>query len=203
MLPKAGSTVLNRATVSGASSGNRTPARSARSATSEVFAAADCDRCHAVTPRRSTDLHRELDRFGQLVEIVDRDHAVTAEVGLIRVPVAGERPGVRSGCRRALGRPADLQRDHRLARGVHRAHCARKGHGIAQRFDEERNGPGLAIIGEIRKVVRHVEHRGVAYGDEVGKTETPQRGERNARRAAMGNDGEAAIPHPLGYARAV
>ena len=128
---------------------------------------------------------------------------MTAEVGLVGIPVAGERPGVRGGRRRALRRPADLQRDHGLARVVHRPHCARKGRRIAQRFDEERHGLGLAVIGEVLEVVGHVEHRGVAYGDEVGKTEAPQCGERNARGAAMGNDGEAAVSHPFGDARAV
>src|SRR6185503_19507960 len=58
-------------------------------------------------------------------------------------------------------------------------------------------------ISQIFEVVSHVEHRGIAYGDEVRNAKAPQRGERNARGTAMRNDGEAAVSHPFRNTRAV
>jgi hypothetical protein len=83
------------------------------------------------------------------------------------------------------------------------ARKARKARRIAQRLDEKRDSLGLAVIGEVLQVVWYVEHRGIAHGDEVRNTEAPQGRERNASGAAMGHDGESALPHPFRDARAV
>jgi hypothetical protein len=137
---------------------------------------------------------QDLGGVEQLLERAHAQHAGAPERGAIDLVGAGERTGVRCDGSRALGVPASLEHDHRLAPACR----ARRGHelpGVGRGLHVEQDGGGGGLLREVVEQVAEVEVGHVADRDEVGEADAASRRpveDAGHDRAGLGDEREPA-----------